>query len=106
VALAGSTTVALGHSPAAAIAGFVLTGLGIATTVPLAFAASGRATAHAESAIAGIATVTYTAGLLADPTVGLLGSAVSLSFAFGLVALLTAGLVLGAGALAPKDPAG
>lgn len=105
VALAGSGTVVAGHTPAVVILGFVLTGLGIATTVPLAFAASGRATAHAESAIASIATVTYTAGLLADPTIGLLGSAVSLSFAFGLVALLTAGLVFGAGALAVKDPA-
>ena len=105
VALAGSTTVVVGHTPAVAIVGFVLTGLGIATTVPLAFAASGRATAHAESAIASIATVTYTAGLLADPTVGLLGSAVSLSFAFGLVALLTIGLVLGAGALRDRPQA-
>ncbi|HEV2635053.1 MAG TPA: MFS transporter [Actinocrinis sp.] len=105
VALIGSTTVVFGHTPVLAIAGFVLTGLGIATTVPLAFAASGRATAHAESAIASIATVTYTAGLLADPTVGLLGSAVSLSFAFGLVALLTAGLIFGAGALGDREPA-
>lgn len=105
-ALAGSVTVVLAHSPIFAVLGFVLTGLGIATTVPLAFAAGGRATAHAESAIASIATVTYTAGLLADPTVGLLGSAVSLPFAFGLVALLTSGLVIGAGALREKPPAG
>jgi MFS family permease len=105
-ALAGSVAVVLAHSPIVAVLGFVLTGLGIATTVPLAFAASGRATAHAESAIAGIATVTYTAGLLADPTVGLLGSAVSLPFAFGLVALLTTGLVAGAGALREKAPVG
>ena len=54
------------------------------------------------SAVAGIATITYTAGLLAGPAIGLLGSAVSLPFAFGLVALLTAGIGLGAGALRDK----
>jgi MFS family permease len=102
VALAGSVTVVLASAPVVAVLGFVLTGLGIATAVPLAFAASGRATAHAEGAIASIATITYTAGLLADPTIGLLGSAVSLPFAFGLVALLTSGLILGAGALRNK----
>jgi len=101
-ATAGAVAVVVAGSPLIAVLGFVLTGLGIATTVPLVFGASGRATAHAESAIASIAVITYTAGLVADPTVGLLGSAVSLPFAFGVVAVLTSGLVFGAGALREK----
>ena len=47
-------------------------------------------------AVAGITTVTYSAGLLAGPSVGALGSAVSLPFAFGIVALLSVGIVLSA----------
>jgi hypothetical protein len=53
--------------------------------------------------VAGIATVTYTSGLVAGPVIGALGSAVSLSFAFGVVAVL--GCVMAAGAAALRRQA-
>jgi MFS family permease len=52
-------------------------------------------------AIAGVATVTYTSGLLAPATIGWVAQASSLSVSFGLVTFLTLGLVGGAGVLAP-----
>lgn len=105
LALAGSATVVFGGSAVIVMLGFVLTGLGIATAVPLAIAAAGRTNQDADGAIAGVTTITYAAGLLASPAIGLLGSAVSLPFAFGLVALLTLGIGLGANALRDKTAA-
>lgn len=97
----GAITVVLARSAPLGIVGFAVLGLGIATVVPLAIAAAGRTTQNADAAVAGITTITYTAGLLAGPSVGLLGSAVSLPFSFVVVAVLTAGIALSARALRP-----
>ena len=96
IAAAGAVIIVLARHPAAGIVGFAALGLGIATVVPLAFAAAGRRGGDTESSVAGIATITYTSGLLAGPSIGALGSAVSLSFAFGVVALLGCGMAVGA----------
>lgn len=96
LAVIGAVAIVMARSPWLGIVGFAALGLGIATGVPLAIAAAGRTGQDADSAVAGITTVTYSAGLLAGPSVGALGSAVSLPFAFGLVALLSVGLVLSA----------
>ncbi|MBR7832662.1 MFS transporter [Actinospica durhamensis] len=102
IAAAGAVLVVLARQPAVGIAGFAALGLGIATVVPLAFAAAGRRGGDTESSVAGIATITYTSGLLAGPSIGALGTAVSLSFAFGVVAVLGCAMALGAGALRPR----
>jgi MFS family permease len=102
IAALGAVTVVAARQPAAGIVGFAALGLGIATVVPLAFAAAGRNHGDTESAVAGIATITYTSGLLAGPSIGALGSAVSLSFAFGVVALLGCGMAVGAFTLRPR----
>ncbi|HET9172074.1 MAG TPA: MFS transporter [Actinospica sp.] len=96
LAVIGAVAVVMARTPWLGIVGFAAMGLGIATGVPLAIAAAGRIGRDADSAVAGITTVTYSAGLLAGPSVGALGSAVSLPFAFGVVALLALGLVFSA----------
>jgi MFS family permease len=101
LAVAGVITVVCSRDAAISILGFAALGLGIATVVPLAIAAAGRTTENADAAAAGITTITYTAGLLAGPSIGLLGSAISLPFAFGVVAVLTAGIAFSAQALRP-----
>ncbi|MBS2963743.1 MFS transporter [Actinocrinis puniceicyclus] len=101
VAVAGMCMVALAHSPALGMLGFAAVGLGIATSVPLAIAATGRLGGNAESAVAGITTIMYAAGLVAGPSVGALGSAVSLPFAFWVTAVVTSGIALSARALRP-----
>lgn len=85
----------------AAIAGFALIGVGVAVVVPLCFAAAGRAGPVPSQAIAGVATVTYTSGLVAPAAIGSIAQATSLTVSFGLVTALAAGLVLGAGVLRP-----
>jgi MFS family permease len=101
VAVAGACMVALAQTPVLGMLGFAAVGLGIATSVPLAIAATGRLGNNAEQAVAGITTVMYAAGLVAGPSVGAVGSAVSLSFAFWMTAVVTAGIALAARALRP-----
>jgi MFS family permease len=96
LAVVGAIAIVMARSPWLGIAGFAAMGLGIATGVPLAIAAAGRTGRDADSAVAGITSITYSAGLLAGPSVGALGSAVSLPFAFGVVAVLSVGIVLSA----------
>ncbi|MFI8768935.1 MFS transporter [Streptomyces sp. NPDC053792] len=99
VATLGGVLVVLAPHAAVAMAGFGLIGLGIAVVVPLAFAAAGRSGPNPSQAIAGVATITYTSGLIAPSAIGGIADATSLVFSFGLVTLLTLGLVLGAGVL-------
>jgi MFS family permease len=101
VATAGGLLVVLAHSPAPAIAGFALLGVGISIVVPLCFAAAGRRGPVPSQAIAGVATVTYTSGLVAPAAIGGIAGATSLTVSFVLVTVLTLGLVLGAGVVGP-----
>ncbi|WP_405852532.1 MFS transporter [Streptomyces sp. NBC_00090] len=101
VATLGGLMVVLAPHAAVAMAGFGLIGLGVAVVVPLAFAAAARSGPNPSQAIAGVATITYTSGLIAPSAIGGIADATSLVFSFGLVTLLALGLVLGAGVLRP-----
>ncbi|MEU3749710.1 MULTISPECIES: MFS transporter [Streptomyces] len=101
VATLGGIMVVLAPHAAVAMAGFGLIGLGVAVVVPLAFAAAARSGPNPSQAIAGVATITYTSGLIAPSAIGGIADATSLLFSFGLVTLLALGLVLGAGVLRP-----
>ncbi|MGW1199844.1 MFS transporter [Streptomyces sp. NPDC002536] len=105
VAAAGGALVVTAGGPVAATAGFALIGLGVAVVVPLVFAAAGRSGPQPARAIAGVATIVYTSGLVAPAAVGQIAAATSLSVSFGLVTVLAAGLVLAAGALRPAGDA-
>ncbi|MGO4430272.1 MFS transporter, partial [Streptomyces sp. MCAF7] len=61
---AGGVLIVTANGPALAIAGFGLLGLGVAVVVPLAFAAAARSGPNPSQAIAGVATITYTSGLI------------------------------------------
>ncbi|MER7953598.1 MFS transporter [Streptomyces sp. NPDC096030] len=102
-ATVGGLLVVLAPHAAVAMAGFGLIGLGVAVVVPLAFAAAGRSGPNPSQAIAGVATITYTSGLIAPSAIGGIADATSLMFSFGLVTLLAFGLVLGAGVLRQGD---
>ncbi|MEU5435895.1 MFS transporter [Streptomyces sp. NPDC020719] len=96
LATAGGVLVVLAPRPALAMAGFALIGLGVAVVVPLAFAAAGRGGSNPSQAIAGVATITYTSGLIAPSAMGTIADLTSLVVSFALVTLLSAGLVVGA----------
>ncbi|MGW0773845.1 MFS transporter [Streptomyces sp. NPDC002835] len=99
LATIGGLLVVLSPHPALAMSGFALIGLGVAVVVPLAFAAAGRSGPNPSQAIAGVATITYTSGLIAPSAIGAVADVTSLVVSFGLVTLLAVGLVLGAGVL-------
>ncbi|MFE5242672.1 MULTISPECIES: MFS transporter [unclassified Streptomyces] len=103
MATLGGVLVVLAPNPAVALCGFGLLGLGVAVVVPLAFAAAGRSGTNPSRAIAGVATITYTSGLIAPSAIGSLAEATSLLVSFGLVTVLAFGLVLGAGVLRSAD---
>lgn len=100
--LGGLLVVVAGH-PAVAMGGFGLLGLGIAVVVPLCFAAAGRSGPNPSQAIAGVATITYTSGLVAPSAIGTLAQATSLVVSFGLVTVLACGLAVLAGVLRAGD---
>ncbi|MCX2970020.1 MULTISPECIES: MFS transporter [Streptomyces] len=103
LATAGGVLVVTARHPGAAMGGFALLGLGIAVVVPLAFAAAGRSGPNPSQAIAGVATITYTSGLIAPSLIGSIAEATSLTTSFTLVTVLAFGLVLGAGVLRPRS---
>ncbi|UGY90348.1 MFS transporter [Streptomyces gobiensis] len=103
LATLGGALVVTARTPGPAVAGFALTGVGIAVVVPLCFAAAGRTTALPGQAIAGVATLAYASGLAAPALVGWIAEATTLPVSFALVTVLTAGLVVGAGLLRPPS---
>ncbi|AZM63380.1 MULTISPECIES: MFS transporter [unclassified Streptomyces] len=103
VAVLGGLLIVFAEHPAAAMGGFALMGLGIAVVVPLCFAAAGRSGANPSLAIAGVATITYTSGLIAPSAIGLLAQATSLMVSFVLVTVLSCGIAGLAGVLRAGD---
>ncbi|GAA0923150.1 MFS transporter [Kribbella koreensis] len=101
VATLGGVLVVLAGHPLVAITGFGLLGLGVAVVVPLAFAAAGRTGPNASQAIAGVATVTYTAGLIAPSVIGGVAQASNLTVSFILVTLLATGIAVFSAVLRP-----
>ena len=103
IAALGCALVVAAKTPALAVAGFALIGVGVAVVVPLCFAAAGRIKTSAPGqAIAGVATLAYASGLAAPAAVGWIAEATSLTFSFGMVTVLLLGLVFGAGVLRPQ----
>ncbi|MFF9062287.1 MFS transporter [Streptomyces sp. NPDC014882] len=99
LAAAGGLLIVVADRPATAIGGFGMMGLGIAVVVPLCFAAAGHSGPNPSQAIAGVATITYTSGLIAPSLIGGVAQATSLMVSFGVVTVLAFGLVVFAGVL-------
>ena len=105
---AGCILVAVTPSALVALAGFVLIGLGVSVVVPLVFAAAGRSGPSPAIGVAGVATVSYGAGMAAPSVMGGVADLSSLRVAFAIAALLAALIVVGAGLLdrqAQQEPA-
>ncbi|KAA2256715.1 MFS transporter [Solihabitans fulvus] len=100
----GAVLVVFARTPVLGIVGFALLGIGVAVVVPLAFVAAASSGPHPGQAIAGVATLTYGAGLVAPAAIGGIADATSLSVSFALVAVLVIGVVFAAPALRPRTP--
>lgn len=106
VAVLGGVLVVASRAPWPAIAGFALLGIGVATTLPLVFAAAGDAGATPGEGVAGVATITYLSGLTAPAVTGWTAGALSYPAAFALITCVAGVMSVTAGALAPRggDP--
>jgi len=100
----GCLLVAIAPDTAAAMTGFVLIGIGVSVVVPLVFAAAGRSGPSPAIGVAGVATVSYGAGLAAPSVMGGVADISSLRIAFAVSALLAVAVAAGAGLLSPKPP--
>ena len=101
---AGGLLVVVAHSPAPAIAGFMLIGVGVSVVVPLAFAAAGHAGPSPTLGVAGVATIAYGAGMAAPGMIGGIANLTSLRVAFCAVAVLAGCVALGGGLLGRNAP--
>jgi fucose permease len=87
VSCAGMLLAIAARSPAPALVGFALVGVGCAAIVPALFRVGGSAPGIAQGAgIAAVATAGYTGALVNGPAIGFLARGVGLSAALGLVA--------------------
>ena len=96
---AGCVLVAVAPAVWLAIGGFVLIGLGVSVVVPLVFAAAGHYGPSPAVGVAGVATVSYGAGLVAPGLMGGVADVSSLRFAFVLAAVIAVAVAAGAGLL-------
>jgi fucose permease len=98
IAAAGMTLAALAPSTSLAIAGFALSGIGVANLVPILFSAAGRhGGTNPGAAIAAVSFIGY-GGMLVAPTV--IGVTVE-QVGFPAIFIGLSGLLLGVAALAP-----
>jgi hypothetical protein len=91
VSFAGIVLAIATRSPAPALVGFALVGIGCAAIVPALFRVGGSVPGVAQGAgIAAVATAGYLGGLCNGPAIGFLARAVGLSGALGLIGVAAA----------------
>jgi MFS family permease len=76
-------------TPIVAIAGFALTGVGLAASFPLALSAAAIQEGLPSTNIAAISTAGYSGFMVGPPTIGIVAEATNLRFGLGIVAVLT-----------------
>jgi MFS family permease len=73
------------------LAGFALTGAGLASVFPFVFSAGGR---HGATALAGVATLSYSGSLLGPPVIGMIAHRHGMQAAIGFLALVCVAISL------------
>jgi hypothetical protein len=96
---AGCLLVAVAANAGLALAGFLLIGIGVSVVIPLVFAAAGNSGPSPALGVAGVATISYGAGLAAPSAIGGIADVSSLRVAFAVAALLAGAVAVGAGLL-------
>jgi len=102
----GCVLVAVSGSAGVALAGFALIGVGVSVVIPVVFAAAGNSGPSPAIGVAGVATISYGAGLVAPSAIGGIANVSSLRVAFAVAALVAFLVAVGAGLLQrPLRPA-
>ena len=94
VASAGVVVVISTAQTGIAFAGFALIGAGVAAVFPFIFSAAGK---EGPTALAAVATMGYSGGLIGPPIIGFLAHGLGLPIAFGFIGVLTLVVALAAG---------
>ena len=102
---AGCLLVAVSPNDGLALTGFLLIGIGVSVVIPLVFAAAGNSGPSPALGVAGVATISYGAGLAAPSAMGGIADVSSLRVAFAVAALLASAVAVGAGLLQRPAPA-
>jgi MFS family permease len=97
--MAGCLLVAVSPNAGLALTGFLLIGIGVSVVIPLVFAAAGNSGPSPALGVAGVATISYGAGLAAPSAMGGIADVSSLRVAFAVAALLACAVAVGAGLL-------
>jgi MFS family permease len=96
---AGCLLVAVSPGIWVALAGFLLIGVGVSVVIPLVFAAAGHSGQSPALSVAGVATISYGAGLAGPSMIGGIAEVSSLRVAFATAALVAVAIAVGAGLL-------
>jgi MFS family permease len=96
---AGCLVVAVSAGTGLALTGFLLIGIGVSVVIPLVFAAAGNYGPSPTLGVAGVATLSYGAGLAAPGAIGGIADVSSLRVAFAVAGLLACAVAVGAGLL-------
>ena len=87
-----------------ATAGFLLTGMGVSSVVPLVYGAAARSGKVASGvALAAVSTVGYLGFLFGPPVIGFIAQALNLRWSFALIAMLGLCTTLLAGYVGGED---
>ena len=87
----GVMTAVLAANVATAVLGFALSGAGVALTFPFIFSAAGR---YGGTALAGVATLGYSGGLIGPPAIGFLSDRFGMQSGLMFIAFLSAVVAL------------
>ena len=92
-AAVGIYAAVLAPGVALAIAGFALAGAGLATVFPFIFSAAGR---HGPTALAGVATMGYSGGLIGPPIIGFIAHNLGMPLAMSFIGTLSVAVAIAA----------
>ena len=82
------------------LAGFAIAGAGLAAVFPFVFSAGGR---HGPTALAGVATLSYSGSLLGPPVIGAIAHRIGMQAAIGFIALVCIAIAVSASQAAALD---
>lgn len=100
LATAGLGIAAAAPGLALTLGGFAMAGAGLAAVFPFVFSAGGR---HGPTALAGVATLSYSGSLLGPPVIGAIAQRAGMQAAIGFIAVVCVAIALSASRAAALD---
>lgn len=100
LAAAGLGIAAAAPGLAVTLAGFAMAGAGLAAVFPFVFSAGGR---HGPTALAGVATLSYSGSLLGPPVIGAIAHRIGMQAAIAFIAVICIAIALSASRASALD---